>query len=201
MQHSVICCRHWISNKIKLEAGYQNINQSLIDRCRVGDRKAQFELYGMYYKSMYSVSLRILGNATEAEDAMQEAFLSAFRNIDAYEGKVSFGAWLRKIVVNRSLDYLKKRRIKFEEVTERNAGVDDDDTYVGEVDVGRVHKAIQALPDGYRVVLCLHLIEGYDHEEISQILHITNSASRTQYLRAKNKLREILKDQELYIFN
>jgi len=184
-----------------LEAGYQNINQPLIDRCRVGDRKAQFELYGMYYKSMYSVSLRILGNVTEAEDAMQEAFLSAFRNIDAYEGKVSFGAWLRKIVVNRSLDFLKKRRIRFEEVTERNAGTDEDDTYVGEVDVGRVHKAIQALPDGYRVVLSLHLIEGYDHEEISQILHITNSASRTQYLRAKNKLREILKNQELYIFN
>jgi RNA polymerase sigma factor (sigma-70 family) len=184
-----------------LEEDYRNINQPLIDRCRTGDRKAQFELYKMYYKSMYSVSLRILGNATDAEDAMQEAFLNAFRNIDSYQGKVSFGVWLRKITINRSLDYLKKRKIKFEEVTERNAGPDENDTYVGEVDVKRIHKAIQALPDGYRVVLSLHLIEGYDHEEISQILHITNSASRTQYLRAKNKLKEILKKQELYIFN
>jgi RNA polymerase sigma factor (sigma-70 family) len=150
---------------------------------------------------MYSVSLRILGNAADAEDAMQEAFLNAFRNIDTYHGKVSFGAWLRKITINRSLDYLKKRRIKFEEVNERNAGEDEDETYVGEVDVKRIHKAIQALPDGYRVVLSLHLIEGYDHDEISHILNISNSASRTQYLRAKNKLRDILKNQEIYIFN
>jgi RNA polymerase sigma-70 factor (ECF subfamily) len=184
-----------------LEEDYRNINQSLIDRCRTGDRKAQSELYKMYYKSMYSVSIRILGNARDAEDAMQEAFLSAFRNIDTYQGKVSFGAWLRKIVINRSLDYLKKRRVKFEEVTERNAGLDDDNIYLGEIDVKRIHKAIQSLPDGYRVVLSLHLIEGYDHEEISRILHISNSSSRTQYLRAKNKLREILKNQEIYIFN
>jgi len=150
---------------------------------------------------MYSVSIRILGNAADAEDAMQEAFLSAFRKIDTYQGKVSFGAWLRKIVINRSLDYLKKRRIKFEEVTERNAGSDENNTYLGEIDVNRIHKAIQSLPDGYRVVLSLHIIEGYDHEEISRILNISNSASRTQYLRAKNKLREILKNQDIYIFN
>lgn len=167
----------------------------------MGERKAQSELYSMYYRSMYSVSLRILGNATDAEDAMQEAFLSAFRSIDSYQGKVSFGAWLRKIVINRSLDQLKKRKVKYEEVTERNAGLDDDNTYIGEVDVRRIHKAIQSLPDGYRVVLSLHLVEGYDHEEISQILNISNSASRTQYLRAKNKLREILKNQEIYLFN
>jgi len=184
-----------------LEEEYRNINQAIIDRCRMGDRKAQTELYNMYYRSMYSVSLRILGNAADAEDAMQESFLSAFRNIDTYQGKVSFGAWLRKIVINRSLDYLKKRRVKYEEVTERNAGPDEENTYIGEVDVSRIHKAIQSLPDGYRVVLSLHLIEGYDHEEISHILHISNSASRTQYLRAKNKLREILKNQEIYLFN
>jgi len=184
-----------------LEEQYRNINQALIDRCRMGERKAQSELYSMYYRSMYSVSLRILGNATDAEDAMQEAFLSAFRSIDSYQGKVSFGAWLRKIVINRSLDQLKKRKMKFEEVTERNAGLEEDNTYIGEVDVRRIHKAIQSLPDGYRVVLSLHLVEGYDHEEISQILNISNSASRTQYLRAKNKLREILKNQEIYLFN
>ncbi|HNX79269.1 MAG TPA: RNA polymerase sigma factor [Prolixibacteraceae bacterium] len=184
-----------------MEEQYRNINQALIDRCRMGERKAQSELYSMYYRSMYSVSLRILGNATDAEDAMQEAFLSAFRSIDSYQGKVSFGAWLRKIVINRSLDQLKKRKMKFEEVTERNAGLEEDNTYIGEVDVRRIHKAIQSLPDGYRVVLSLHLVEGYDHEEISQILNISNSASRTQYLRAKNKLREILKNQEIYLFN
>jgi len=198
MRFPVVIASETVNN---VETEYQNIHQPLIDRCKRGDRKAQSELYNMYCKSMFSVSLRILGNAADAEDAMQEAFLSAFRNLDSYQGKVSFGAWLRKIVINRSLDYLKKRKIKFEEVTERNAGPDEEWNYPGEVDLKRIQQAIRALPDGYRVVLSLHLIEGYNHEEISQILKISNSASRTQYLRAKNKLKDILKNQELYIFN
>lgn len=173
----------------------------MVDGCRKGDRIAQSEIYRMYCKTMYNVSLRILGNPADAEDAMQEAFLSAFRKIGSYEGKVTFGAWLRKIVINRSLDYIKKRKMKFEEITEKNAGCDDDTPLTGEVDVNRIYHAIQSLPDGYRVVLTLYLIEGYDHEEISRILQISNSASRTQYLRAKNKLKEILKGQELYAYN
>jgi len=184
-----------------LETSYQNIHQELIDRCRFGDQKAQFELYRLFYKGMYNVCLRIIGNPDDAEDAMQEAFLNAFKKIDTYQGKVSFGAWLKRIVINRSLDYLKKRRVKFEEVNERSAGVEEDDIGYKEVDMDRIRNAIQSLPDGYRVVLSLHLIEGYDHEEISQILRISNSACRTQYMRAKNKLKEILKNQEMYIYN
>ncbi len=188
-------------NQNQLETSYQNIHQELIDRCRQGDRKAQFQLYKVYYKSMYSVCLRIVGNEAEAEDAMQEAFLNAFRKIDSYRGEVSFGAWLKKIVVNRSLDCLKKRRVKFEEVTERSAGVEEDNRQPEVIDVNVIKRAIQSLPDGYRVVLSLHLIEGYDHEEISQILQISNSASRTQYMRAKNKLKEILKKEQIYSYN
>jgi RNA polymerase sigma factor (sigma-70 family) len=184
-----------------LETNYQNIHQDLIDRCRNGDRKAQFELYKLFYKGMYNVCIRILGNQTDAEDVMQEAFLNAFRKIDTYQGVVSFGAWLKRIVINRSLDYLKKKHVKFTEVNERSAVTDEDEPAFTEVDVARIRNAIQSLPDGYRVVLSLHLIEGYDHEEISQILQISNSASRTQYMRAKNKLREILKNQDLYIYN
>ena len=184
-----------------MEAEYKNIYQELIEKCSRGDQRAQSELYRAYYKSMYNVSLRITGNAYDAEDAMQEAFLSAFRNMASYEGKVSFGAWLRKIVINRSLDCLKKRRVRFVEVTERNAGPEEEGSYLGEIDVTRIQKAIQTLPDGFRVVLSLHLLEGYDHEEISQILHISNSASRTQYMRAKNRLKEILKNKEFYIYN
>ncbi len=184
-----------------MEPDYQNIHQALIDRCRSGDRKAQEEIYWLYYKSMYCVSLRITGNSADAEDIMQESFLSAFQKLDSYRGKVSFGVWLRKIVINRSLDYLKKRKVKFEEVTERNAGLDDGENFPAEVDINRIHDAIRSLPDGYRVVLSLHLIEGYNHDEISKALHISNSASRTQYMRAKNRLKEILKHQELYIYN
>jgi len=137
----------------------------------------------------------------EAEDVMQEAFLNAFKKIDTYIGEVSFGAWLKKIVINRSLDYLKKRKVKFEEVNEKTTQIPDYQMEIKEVNVNAIKNAIQQLPDGYRVVLSLYLIEGYDHEEISEILGISNSNSRTQFLRAKNKLRELLKDKEIFSYN
>ena len=150
---------------------------------------------------MYSVCMRIINNETEAEDVMQEAFLKAFTKIDTYKGEVSFGAWLKKIVINRSLDYLKKRKVRFEEINEKTNKIIDYQMETKEVNVKVIKDAIQKLPDGYRVVLSLYLIEGYDHEEISEILGISNSNSRTQYLRAKNKLREILKDTEVFSYN
>lgn len=185
-----------------MEALYRNIHQEIIDRCREGNREAQFQLYKLYYKSMYNTSLRIVGNETDAEDIMQEAFLSAFNKMDSYEGKVSFGAWLKKIVVNRSLDYLKKRRVVFEEINERVMEEEENpfmETH--EIDVDKIKKAIWQLPEGYRVVLSLYLLEGYDHDEISEILHITNVSSRTQLLRAKKKLRDLLRKDEVFSFN
>lgn len=184
-----------------METKYQNIHHELIERCKNGDTRAQFELYKAYYKPMYNVCLRMLGNVVEAEDVMQEAFLKAFTKIDTYEGKVSFGAWLKKIVINRSLDQLKKRKVKFEELNEKIPDEEPVDIEISEIQMEQIKNAIQSLPDGYRVVLCLYLLEGYDHEEISQILGITNVASRTQYSRAKLKLREMLHKEELYQYN
>ncbi len=184
-----------------METLYKNIHQEIIDSCREGDQKAQFRLYKLYYKAMYSVCLRIINDEMEAEDVMQEAFLKAFKKIDTYKGEVSFGAWLKKIVINRSLDYLKKRKVQFEEVNERTMQIADYQMETKEVDMNRLKMAIQSLPDGYRIVLSLYLIEGYDHDEISQILNISNSSSRTQLLRAKNKLRELLKEDEVFSFN
>ena len=184
-----------------METLYKNIHQELIEECRQGSQKAQFQIYKLYYKAMYSVSLRIVNDEFEAEDVMQEAFLSAFKNIESYKGEVSFGAWLKRIVVNRSLDVLKKRRVKFEEVNERTMEMPDLEGMPLEVDVNEIKNAIQSLPDGYRTVLSLYLIEGYDHDEISQILGISNSASRTQYSRAKCKLRELLKGKEIFSYN
>jgi len=151
---------------------------------------------------MYNISLRIVNDETEAEDVIQESFLKAFQKINTYRGEVSFGAWLKKIVVNRSLDVLKKRKVTFEEINERKH--DSEDYRMDskeEVNAEMIKKAIKRLPDGYRVVLSLYLIEGYDHEEISQILGISNSASRTQYMRAKNKLKEYLKEKEIFSYN
>lgn len=184
-----------------MEALYRNIHQEIIEQCRQGDAKAQFQLYKLYYKGMYSVARRIINDDMEAEDVMQEAFLKAFRKIGTYRGEVSFGSWLKKIVVNRSLDHLKKKKIIFEEVNERNAQIADYQMESVEIDEKAIRKAIQDLPDNYRVVLSLFLLEGYDHEEISQILGISNSASRVQLLRAKNKLRELLKDKEIFSYN
>lgn len=188
-------------NKENLETLYKNIHQEIIDQCRKGNQKSQFQLYKLYYKAMFNVSLRIVNDEMEAEDVMQEAFLKAFKKIDTYKGEVSFGAWLKKIVVNRSLDCLKKRKVKFEEINEKTTQILDFQMETKEINVQVIKNAIQELPDNYRVVLSLFLIEGYDHDEISQILEISNSCSRTQLLRAKNKLREILKNKEIFSYN
>lgn len=180
------------------EPAYPNIHQDLIDRCRQGDREAQFRIYGLYYKAMYNTSLRIVKDPVEAEDIMQESFLSAFSKIDTYSGTVSFGAWLKKIVVNRSLDSIKKQKMYFETLDERVAG-DLSDTGVTEEateDIDKIRDAIMKLPDGFRIVLSLYLLEGYDHEEIAQILGISSSTSRSQYTRARLKLIELLKGYE-----
>ncbi|HAQ18909.1 MAG TPA: RNA polymerase [Prolixibacteraceae bacterium] len=184
-----------------MESQYQNIYQEVIERCRKGDTKAQFELYKLYYKPMYNICLHMVGNAVDAEDVMQEAFLKAFTKIDTYEGKVSFGAWLKRIVINRSLDHLKKRKVKFEELNEKISDEVPDRIEISEIQMEKLKKTIQQLPDGYRVVLSLHLLEGYDHEEIAQILGITNVSSRTQFLRAKLKLRQMLHKEELFEYN
>lgn len=202
MQHSIKAIVLQSENKHKqLETQYQNIHHDLVERCRKGDTKAQFELYKLYYKPMYNVCLRMLGSQVDAEDAMQEAFLSAFTRIDSYQGVVSFGAWLKKIVINRSLDYLKKRKVKFEELNEKIPDEAPVTLDISEIQMEKLKKAIQQLPDSYRVVLTLYLLEGYDHEEIAQILGITNVASRTQFLRAKLKLRELLKKEEMFEYN
>ncbi len=175
------------------EATYKNIHQDLIDGCKTGDQKAQFQIYKLYYKAMYNTSLRIVNDTMEAEDIMQESFLSAFEKIDTYSGTVSFGAWLKRIVINRSLDALSKKKVAFEDI-DSLPGLRDDSgeemVYREEVDlkVEEIKKEIEKLPDGYRIILSLYLIEGYDHDEIAEILGISSSTSRSQLSRAKQKL-------------
>ena len=171
---------------------YINIHQDLLDRCTMGDKGAQFEIYRLYYKSMYNSSLRIVGVPEEAEDIMQESFLSAFQKLKTFSGDVSFGAWLRKIVINRSLDVLRKRKVVFEELY-AELPVSNEQEREGElITVDEVKSAINSLPDGYRTILSLVLLEGYDHEEVSEILGIKNVTSRTQFSRARQRLKEIL---------
>jgi len=171
-----------------------NIHQDLLDRCLQGDQSAEFEIYRLYYKSMYNSSLRIVGIPEEAEDIMQESFLAAFRKLKYYSGEVSFGAWLKKIVINRSLDELRKRKVLFEELHAELPVEDELYSDADAVTVEEIKSAINLLSDGYRTILSLILLEGYDHEEVSEILGIKNVTSRTQYSRARQKLREILEE-------
>lgn len=169
----------------------------LIEACKKGDSKAQVEIYKRYYKAMYNIALRIINDTAEAEDVMQESFLSAFQKLETFSGTVAFGAWLKKIVINRALDAIKGRKtlISLEhvpELTEESGG----DSYLDyrELNINMVKQAMYALPDGYRVVLSLYLVEGYDHDEISEILGITNATSRTQYHRARKQLAKKLNE-------
>ena len=186
-----------------VEAAFRNLHQDLLDGCKTGDQKAQFQIYKLYYKAMYNTSLRIVNNSMEAEDIMQESFLSAFEKIDTYSGTVSFGAWLKRIVINRSLDALGKKKAVFEDI-ESHFGIMDnspeDAVRNEEVDikVEEIKEAIEKLPDGYRIILSLYLLEGYDHDEIAEILKISSSTSRSQLSRAKQKLIGELKKSEKY---
>ena len=176
---------------------YINIHQDLLDRCLKEESDAQFEIYRLYYKSMYNSSLRIVGVPEEAEDVMQESFLTAFRKLKSFSGDVSFGSWLKKIVINCSLDLLRKRKVVFEELHNELPVTEESENEYDKITVEEVKSAINKLPDGYRTILSLILMEGYDHEEVSEILKIKNVTSRTQFSRARQKLKEILKEQRI----
>jgi RNA polymerase sigma-70 factor (ECF subfamily) len=177
-----------------LEQQLLNIHGDLIARCRAGDRDAHYKLYKLYSRAMYNVGFRITGREEDAEDALQEAFISAFRNLESYRGDAAFGAWLKRIVVNKAINVVKKRRHELIpeddgwDVAEQEAPVE----YKEELTVERVKSAIEQLPDGYRAVLTLYLLEGYDHQEIAEILQVSESTSKSQLNRAKNRLRELL---------
>lgn len=171
-----------------------NMHQELIARCRQGDQQAHFQLYKLYSKAMYNVGYRITGSEEEAQDVLQEAFTSAFRNLNYYRGDAAFGAWLKRIVINKALTALQKRR--FDRIPDdENWDLPEDESseeYSDKLTVDRVKRGIQQLPDGYRAVLSLYLLEGYDHQEIAEIMNISESTSKSQLNRAKSKLRELL---------
>ncbi len=172
-----------------------HIHDDLIARCRTGDRDAHYKLYKLYSKAMYNVGYRITRSEEDAEDVLQEAFISAFRNLDSYRGDATFGAWLKRIVVNKALNALNKKKLETIPDDDEQWDVPEEEVaveYKEDLTVERVKRAIEKLPDGYRTVLSLYLLEGYDHQEIGEILGVSESTSKSQLNRAKNKLKEIL---------
>lgn len=183
----------------KNEIKFFNKQDRLIEACKKNNRKAQLQLYDKYYKAMYTVSLNMVKDTFQAEDLMQEAFISAFTNINNFRGEVSFGSWLKKIVINKCIDYLKKKKVQFESIDsfpDIQESTVEDEKQLADKKAEQIKAEINNLPDGYRTVLNLYLIEGFDHEEIAQILGITASTSRSQYSRAKTILIKKLSDKE-----
>jgi len=146
---------------------------------------------------MYNVGYRIVNDSDEAEDVLQEAFISAFNNLESYRGDSSFGAWLKRIVINKAINQVNKRKLDRLPEDDRWDVMEEEEVDVFEgfpFTVESVREAIERLPDGYRSVLSLYLLEGYDHGEIAEILGITESTSKSQFNRAKKKLKELLED-------
>ncbi|WP_296315150.1 RNA polymerase sigma factor [Winogradskyella sp. UBA3174] len=169
-----------------------------IEKCKQNDRKAQIQLYNQYCNGMLIVAFRFVKDTMEAEDIVQEAFIKAFSKIEQYKAEVSFGAWLKRIVINRCLDVLKSKHQRLIELEEHHLNVVDTDyqndwLVADEITIDNVKLAIERLPEKYKIVVLLYLLEGYDHQEISEILNISEVASRTQLSRGKQKLQNELK--------
>jgi len=173
------------------------IGPDIIDQCREGKHMAQMYLYATFYKRIYNACYRVLYDSLEAEDAMQESFLKAFSNIESYNDAIPFEAWLVRIAINTSIDKLRKKELEVTSLNENIAYVPDeeDEEEIWEKimnRVGQVKAAIEKLPESARLVINLYLIEGYDHEEIGEILNIAPGTVRIQYMRAKQKLLQLV---------
>lgn len=179
-----------------MEADFRHIHSEIISRCKRGDRHAQFQLYQLYAKSMLNVSIRILGNQQEAEDILQEAFIDMFGKLQTFREESTFGAWFKRIVINKSINAVKKKRLVISEEEISESGVEMEDVIEEEREVNHtindVQKALGQLPDGYRLVFTLYALEGLSHKEVSEELGISESTSKSQYNRSKNKLKELL---------
>lgn len=159
----------------------------------MGDSKAQMAVYRKYAKSMYQISRNIIKDDMKAEEAMQDAFLSAFEKLNEFKGEVTFGAWLKKIVINKSLDYLKKDKLYANAESAENLHLPEPEPEFDLTEkIEAVKRAMNELPENYRIILSLYYLEGYDHEEISEILNLSYANSRTMLNRAKNKLLTLM---------
>ncbi len=175
---------------------YSDIHKDIIEECKQGSVKSQFELYKLYSKAMFNICCRMMNSVEEAEDVLQEAFTDAFRNLEKFRYESSFGAWLKRIVINRCINALKSKKaelmlhedmISYDSIEEEK--VDEGEL---QLSVQKIRQAVSKLSDGYRLVFTLYSFEGYDHTEISQILGISESTSKSQYMRAKQKIKEML---------
>lgn len=175
----------------------EHIDELLL-KCGQRDQRAQLEIYERYYKAMYNTAFRIVKQTATAEDIIQEAFLKAFSKLGSFRGEVSFGAWLKRIVINDSIQEYKRQRKRNEVALDGQMYKVKDEDSVGldhastALKAQKVMQTMNTLKDNYRISLTLHLIEGYDYEEIGQIMDLSYANCRTTISRAKESLRKKL---------
>lgn len=188
-----------LTNNNRLSLSSVNIEE-LIALCKQKSQMAEFEIYHRYSKAMYNIAFRIVKDEHFAEDVMQEGFLKAFTKLNDYRQEVAFGAWLKRIIINQSIDFCKKNAaFHLEELDRVIYKVEEENTIQTEIEfqnlkVSQILDTVQNLKDNYRMVLTLFYIEGYDQEEISEILNISYANCRTTLSRAKESLRKALQD-------
>ena len=178
-----------------METNINFTHKALVEECKNGHSGSQYKLYSLYVDAMYNIAMRILGNKEDAEDVVQDSFVDAFRNLNGFNYNSTFGAWLKRIVINKSINSLKAKRIPVVPMDGHEFHLyDEPQENTNTVDIKKVKLGIGELPNGYGQIINLYLIEGYDHNEIGEILGITASTSKSQYHRAKKKLIEIIKE-------
>lgn len=184
--------------KRKTEVEQEDISRDIIERSKKGNRQAQYQLYKMYSRAMFNICYRMMNDRSDAEDMLQDSFSEAFRRLDSFRHDSTFGAWLKMIVINKCINEIKRKKARLEFFDDMTPFEEEDDLK-DEQEQGlspdKIKKAMEGLPKGSRMIFSLYLLEGYDHQEIAEILNISESNSKTQYMRAKVRIKEILKTQ------
>ncbi len=176
-----------------METDIRFTHRDLVEKCKTGHASSQYQLYSLYVDAMYNIGMRMLGNKEDAEDIVQDSFVDAFKNLARFKYESTFGAWLKRIVVNKSINHLKAKKVPVVPMDDHEFHLHDEPPERMEaVEIKKVKIGIERLPIGYKQILSLYLIEGYDHIEIGEILGISTSTSKSQYHRAKKKLVEII---------
>ena len=175
----------------------------LVNRCKENDRQSQHKIYQLYAKPMFNVCYRIVNQHDEAQDVLQESFINMFKQIGSYREESSFGAWFKRIVINNSLNHIKRRdreKIRLEALKNEadQESYEMEEEPIPQTSIVEIQNAMELLPAGYRLVFTLYLFEEYSHREIAEELGITESTSKSQLNRAKKKMKEILINKKSY---
>jgi RNA polymerase sigma-70 factor (ECF subfamily) len=173
----------------------KSITSQLIEDCKKGKQAAYNQIYQQCAKGVYNAIWRIVRNTEEAEDILQDTFMSAFTTIQNFRGDASLFGWIKRIGINKSLNAVKKNKIELivdEQVLEKSPAEEEQDWEEATMEVSEIKDKLNELPEGFRLVLTLYLFEDYTHREIAESLGISESTSKTQYLRGKKKLKELL---------